>query len=235
MTATAPTAIVAGSGLNLMALLDGVTWESPFGAFQQLPPPSVAGHAGTFTGGTCGGLPVILQQGRHHFYEGYGYAEVTASIRVLSTLGAERVLFTNAAGGLTPELEPGFLVSVDRIVTWPCRLWAERPPEIVPEWVVPGCDATGSYVWVHGPSYETRAEIAALQHKGAAAVGMSTAPEMTAAQSLGMRTAAISCITNNCCRIEHLTHAHVLATSRQTSEKLCALLRRALPLLGERS
>ena len=185
MTPPSCMAVVAGTGLNLRDLFDTISWEKPFHAFGDLSSGGVPGHANTFIEGTCRSMRVIVQQGRRHFYEGLTFEDVTAPVRVLASLGVDRVVFTNAAGGLKSELEPGALMAVEHILTWPYRGWPDRPPRIVPTWLMPGCDATGAYAWVHGPSYETRAEIAALQRQGACAVGMSTAPEMTAAHTLG--------------------------------------------------
>ncbi len=229
MTLRPRIAIVTGSGLELGGLLDRPVWEKPFSAFEHCSPAQVAGHPGTFAAGECAGVPLILQRGRRHIYEGIGFDELTAPVRALAAMGVECVVFTNAAGGLLPELEPGHLLAVERVITWPCRRWPEQPGELLPDWLVPACDATGVYAWVHGPSYETRAEIGALRSMGAGAVGMSTAPEMAAAHRLGLRTAVVSCITNTCCRVQRLTHDHVLATARDASARLCALLRNALP------
>jgi purine-nucleoside phosphorylase len=228
-------AVVAGSGLDLTGLLDRVNWEKPFEAFKGLSATSVSGHSGVFTLGSCADVDVILQQGRRHMYEGLTFEKTTASVRALVSLGVDRIIFTNAAGGLKPAMNPGMLLAVERIMTWPYRAWPERPEELVPDWVMPGSDAAGVYVWVHGPSYETRAEIAVLQRVKASAVGMSTAPEVAAAQALGLRTAAISCITNNCCEVKHLSHEDVLATARNASERLCEVLARALPRYAELS
>ncbi len=222
-------AIVAGSGLDLSSLLDRRFWEKPFSAFDGCSAAQVDGHPGSFIAGECGGEPLIVQQGRRHLYEGLRWDALAAPLKTLAAMGVERVVFTNAAGGLLPELKPGSLMDVERILTWPCRRWSEQPGALVPGWRVPGCDATGIYVWMHGPSYETRAEIAALQGMGASAVGMSTAPEMAAAHALGLRTAAVSCVTNNCCRPQRLSHEAVLATARASSARLCELLRFALP------
>jgi purine-nucleoside phosphorylase len=193
----------------------------------------VTGHAGTFIEGICGNVHVIIQQGRRHFYEGLSFEEVTAHVRVLASQGVDRIVFTNAAGGLKSELEPGSLMAIKHILTWPYRGWPDRPPEIIPSRLVPECDATGTYAWVHGPSYETRAEIAELERQGACAVGMSTAPEIVAAHALGIRTAAISCITNTSFQRHPLTHDEVLRIAQRTSSKLCGLLRRVLPMFTE--
>ncbi|HQM47068.1 MAG TPA: purine-nucleoside phosphorylase [Candidatus Hydrogenedentes bacterium] len=233
MSAVCRMAVVAGSGLDLRNILDEVCWEKPFAVFPGLSPAGVAGHAGTFTEGLCGAVRVIVQQGRRHFYEGLKFEEVTATVRVLASFGVDRIVFTNAAGGLKAGLEPGALMAAECIMTWPYRGWPDAPGETVPNWRVPECEASGTYAWVHGPSYETRAEIAALQRQGAWAVGMSTAPEIVAAQGLGMRAGAISCITNTCCRRQRLTHDEVLDIGQHHSARLCELLRRVLPGFAE--
>ncbi len=229
MTARPRIAVVAGSGLDLSALLDRRLWEKPFSAFDGCSAGQVAGHPGSFIAGESAGELLIVQQGRRHLYEGVRWDALTAPLRALAAMGVECVVFTNAAGGLLAELKPGSLLDVERIITWPCRRWERQPAALVPGWRVPGCDATGVYAWMSGPSYETRAEIAALQGMGASAVGMSTAPELAAAHALGLRTAAVSCITNNCCRPQRLSHEEVLAAARASSARLCALLRHALP------
>jgi len=229
MTQGAPVAIVAGSGISLDPLLDSVEWRRPFSDFPGLPEVGVAGHRGCFTRGLCQGTPIIVQSGRLHFYEGLRYNEVIRTVDVLHALGAGAVLFTNAAGGLLRDMRPGALVAIDRVTTWPYAAWRERPETVSPSWILPGLSDCGTYIWVPGPNYETRAEIAALRVMGGVAVGMSTAPELFRAHALGMRTAVVSCITNNCCAPQVLTHEHVIETARRASESLIDLIRDTLP------
>lgn len=225
----APVAIVAGSGITLDPLLDSVEWRRPFTEFPGVPQARVVGHQGCFTRGAHRGRPIILQSGRPHVYEGYSYEEVTSTVEILRGFGAATVIFTNAAGGLLPAMRPGELVAIDRVLTWPYHAWKNRPAEIHPGLTLPGLPARGTYVWVPGPNYETRAEIAALQSLGATVVGMSTAPELLRANELGMNTAVVSCITNNCCDTQVLTHEHVIQTARQASESLVRLIIESLP------
>ncbi len=218
-------AVVAGSGLNLNGLLDTVDRELSFRDLASLPEAAVAGHDGRFLIGTCGDARLIIQCGRLHLYEGLRYDAVAATVDVLHRLGADTVVFTNAAGGLQAGMKPGELMAAERVRLWRYRGWPDAPRLLTPEIEVPGCDWRGAYHWVHGPCYETRAEIGALHTERSSAVGMSTAPEMHRAQALGLRTAAISCITNNCCTPQKLTHEHVLRTAAAASTRLCALLR----------
>ncbi len=226
-----PVAVVAGSGLALHDILDEVAETRPFSSLPGLLPCTVSGHEGRFILGQCGGVPVIVQQGRFHLYEGLPFDAATATVDALHQLGARSIIFTNAAGGLLPEMTPGDLMRIERIALWPYRGWTPDPPLILPTFWIAGCASGGTYVWVHGPSYETRAEIEALRRMGYAAVGMSTAPEMARALALGMNTAAISCITNNCTRIQTLTHDHVVDTASRASAALCGILRNAIQRL----
>jgi len=221
-------AVVAGSGLDLTALLDTVARVTDFADCSALPASAVAGHEGRFWEGWSGETPVIVQQGRLHFYEGLDFDTVVRTVDLLFDRGARTVVFTNAAGGLHPGMRTGDLMSVDRVRTWPYRHWPQAPGALDPDFEIDGFDWRGAYHWVHGPCYETRAEIAALRAEKSSAVGMSTAPEMLRAKLLGMRAAAVSCITNNCCTPQKLTHDHVLCAAASASARLCDLLRRAL-------
>jgi purine-nucleoside phosphorylase len=231
MNSSPAVAFVAGSGLDLTGLFDQITEEIPFEDVPGLSGSTVPGHSGRFRMGTVGEQPVIVQCGRRHFYEGCDYGAVTASVDALADFGARYIVFTNAAGGLRPEMVPGDLMAVESVAVRSYAGWPDAPESIMPSMVLPGCAHQGAYVWVHGPSYETRAEIRAFQTLGGAAVGMSTAPELVRSTELGLKTAAISCITNNCCRPSLLTHEHVVDTARQASADLTGLLREAIPTI----
>lgn len=221
-------AVVAGSGLDLRALLDEIDEERDFAGVAGLRAARSAGHAGKFIFGRSEGARVIVQSGRLHLYEGLDYETVTAPIAALHAFGARTILLSNAAGGLLPEMHPGDLMAVDEVRCWPCARWRERPESLPLDLVADHCDWRGAYHWVHGPCYETRAEIAALRSLHGAAVGMSTAPEVSRARELGIRVGAISCITNNCCTPQVLTHDHVLRTAAAASARLCEVLRGVL-------
>ncbi len=218
-------AVIAGSGLDLRALLDEIDEERAFADVPGLRDARIAGHTGKFIFGRSEGARVIVQSGRLHFYEGLDYETASAPVAALHAFGARTILLTNAAGGLLPNMRPGDLMAVDEIRCWPCARWRERPESLALDFVPEKCDWRGAYHWVHGPCYETRAEIAALRALGSTAVGMSTAPEILRARELGMRVGAISCITNNCCTPQVLTHDHVLRTAAAASARLCEVLR----------
>lgn len=219
-----PTGIVSGSGINLRPLLDEVLLELPFADVDGVATATVSGHDGRFVFGRCGGHPVVLQAGRIHLYEGHGYEAVTATVDALRSFGVGRLILTNAAGGLVADLAPGDWVSADAVLAW--RFASHAFPEaMTPDFIVPGCRATGTYIWMHGPSYETRAEIRALQALGGTTVGMSVAPELERCHQLGMRAGVVSCVTNNCTTQEPLSHLQVVEAAQKASEHLCDILR----------
>lgn len=220
--------VVAGSGVVLDALLNSVEARVPFAEVPGLHASTVSGHAGGFVFGSCLGKNVVLQSGRLHIYEGLPLEAVTATVDALASYGVHAIVFTNAAGGLKESMAPGDLMAATKIVRMPCHRWEYRLGALHPTIRLSGCDHEGVYLWVHGPSYETRAEIRALQQLGGHAVGMSTAPEIQRCEELGIQTAAISCITNNCCTPIRLIHEHVVQTAGQASARLVKTIRTAI-------
>lgn len=225
MTASPRVGIVAGSGIELEALLDEVTQTRAFREVPGLKDTAISGHAGRILEGRSGGCQLVLQCGRLHFYEGYSYERATESVTLMRDLGVESILFTNAAGGLVPSLVPGQLMAVSEISPWPYRGWPDMPAQLELDFTVPDCDRSGTYIWVHGPCYETPAEVAALRALKGDAVGMSTAPEVARCHELGLKAGAISCITNSCGASAVLTHDHVIQTARAASSKLRRVIR----------
>lgn len=242
------TAIVLGSGLGSFA--DRV--ENPisveYGSIPGFPVSTVAGHAGRFILGCIEAEPVAVMQGRVHFYEGYSMEDVVLPIRVLHALGAERIILTNAAGGIREDLAQGALMLItDHISSFvPSPLigeneasLGERFPDMskvysteLREKAKAAADALGIqlkegvYVQVTGPNYETPAEIRMYRLLGAAAVGMSTVCEAIAAHHVGMQICGISCITNAAADVTDtpLSHVEVQAAAKRISGEFQALL-----------
>lgn len=225
MTPPSPVGIVGGSGIELESLLDSVTRTRAFNEVPGLSGMSVAGHQGRIVEGVCGDRTIVLQLGRHHLYEGHPYESVTRSVDVMNELGVGTVLYTNAAGALAEEMLSGDLMAVSEMSLFPFGRWAEMPKGIALDFVLDRCDRQGVYVWVHGPCYETRAEVAALRALKGDAVGMSTAPEVARCHEMGLRAGAISCITNKCASPGALRHEDVVRTARSASAKLCEVIR----------
>jgi purine-nucleoside phosphorylase len=195
-----------------------------------------------------GSVPVVCMQGRIHLYEGHSVDAVVHGVRTMARLGVESVLLTNAAGGLEASWSPGDLM----IVTDHLNLTGHNPllgpnddslglrfvdmshaydPELVRVLESVAIDAsiplrTGVYAGLLGPSYETPAEVRMLRTLGAHAVGMSTVLETLALRHMGVRVAALSCITNLAAGISStiLDHAEVEATARLRRDALLSLL-----------
>ena len=225
MTDPSPVGLVAGSGVELEPLLDRVTRSRDFSEVPGLCKTAVAGHIGRIVEGYCGAAPIVLQSGRLHLYEGHPCEQVARSVDVMQRLGVGTVLFTNAAGALAEDMDPGDLMAVSGISLYPFGCWPDRPDRLEIDFELDRCDRRGTYVWVHGPCYETKAEVAALRALEGDAVGMSTAPEVARCHELGLRAGAISCITNRCGSQAVLRHEDVVETARSASVKLCHVIR----------
>ena len=240
--------IVLGSGLGGFAdTLEGVV-KVPYGELPHLPASRVPGHSGHLCFGRVGGVPVVCMQGRVHYYEGHSIEACVHGARTMARLGVEKVLLTNAAGGIDASWAPGDLM----VVTDHLNLMGTSPllgpnddalgprfPDMTVAYDVPLRDALakaakgagialreGVYAALTGPSYETPAEIRMLRALGAQAVGMSTVPEVLALRHMGVRVAALSCITNLAAGITKATlnHAEVEAVAKERREALLAIL-----------
>jgi purine-nucleoside phosphorylase len=217
--------LVAGSGIDLAPLLterhEAVSFRSVF----SMPSQTVDGHGGVFVKGNCRTLGIIVQMGRLHIYEGLSYASVVRTVDAMAAWGVKTIVFTNAVGGLRPEMKPGDLAAIDSFQLWPYAGWQLQNRTFRTGSIIGGCLHTGKYIWVPGPNYETPAEIRALQTMGGAVVGMSSAPEAFRCRTLGIRSSVVSCITNNCTEPKALTHEQVLKSAGAASARICSLLR----------
>jgi purine-nucleoside phosphorylase len=247
--------VVLGSGLGAFAETIENRYETPYAEIPGWPPSTAAGHAGKLVMGQIDGAPVIVLAGRAHLYEGYTAAQVTFGIRELARRGARSVVLTNAAGAVNTQFHPGDLVLIsDHInllgsnpLTGPnddslgprfpdmSEAYSRKYREIAKE-AARGINLEmreGVYAAVPGPSYETPAEIRYLRAIGADLVGMSTVPETIAANHMGMKVLAISCVTNMAAGIlgQKLQHSEVMETGERVRETLINLLRAILPRL----
>jgi purine-nucleoside phosphorylase len=238
-------AVVLGSGMGDVARRITSPVCIPFHDVPGLAAPSVGGHFGQITFGQWAGRPVLIFEGRLHLYEGHTNRAVTQCVHVAFALGSRTILFTNAAGGIHDSLSPGSLMAIRDHIEWnrsycwrypgPGGTGPERASPYSAEMLVQlhasanrmGMELhEGVYASVLGPNYETPAEIRALRACGADAVGMSTTREVSAAAALGMRCAAISCITNRAAGLSEqlIKHEEVLATTQLQSDRLAGLL-----------
>lgn len=210
--------IVLGTGLGPLAdsVENAVSIRAP--GLDDFPPSSAPSHEGRFVAGILAGVPVILQQGRCHLYEGRRPDDICLGVRVMAVLGARGLIITNAAGAVNPLFDAGSLMCLDDHLNMTGRSpltgpnqesWGPRFPDMSAPY-----DRTliavaerkalelgikmekGVYACVPGPQLETRAETRALRALGADAVGMSTVLEVIAARHMGLKVLGISCLTN---------------------------------------
>jgi purine-nucleoside phosphorylase len=243
-----PIAVVLGSGLGAFAdRLDAAT-RVPYADIPHWPASTVVGHAGTLVCGATAGHGVLTLAGRAHFYEGHDLRTVTFATRVLGRLGVKTLVLTNAAGGINTTFTPGTLMVIDDHINlmgsnplvgpnderfgvrFPdmTAVYAPRLRAVADAAAVAAGVAVrhGIYVGLHGPSYETPAEIRYLRAIGADAVGMSTVPEAIVARHMGLEVLGISCITNPAAGVlpEPLHHDEVMEVARRVSGEFMALL-----------
>jgi purine-nucleoside phosphorylase len=245
---TSEVALVLGSGLGDFAEGLGEAAALPYQEIPYWPPSAVIGHAGRLVAGISRGKRVLAVAGRAHFYEGHPLGTVTFAIRVVGALGIKRLILTNAAGGINTRFTQGALMVIDDHINllgsnpligpnddrfglrFPdmSEVYSRRLRAIADE--AAGAIGLriehGVYVAVHGPSYETPAEIRAFRTLGADAVGMSTVPEAIVARHMGLEVLGISCITNMAAGIlpEPLHHTEVMETARRVRAEFIALL-----------
>jgi purine-nucleoside phosphorylase len=240
--------VVLGSGLGAFADTLEDRTETPYSLIPRWPPSTAVGHAGKLVSGRLGQAEVIVLAGRAHLYEGYTAQQVTFGIRELHRRGVRSVILTNAAGGVNLQYHPGQLVLISDHI----NLMGANPligpnddslgprfPDMSEAYsieyrqVAKQAAATigltleeGVYAAVPGPSYETPAEIRYLRTIGADLVGMSTVPETIAANHMGMKVLAISCVTNMAAGVlpQKLVHEEVLATGAKVRDTLVKLL-----------
>lgn len=238
--------LILGSGLGAYAetLEDSVSVE--YGDIPNFPVSTVEGHAGRLIVGNKGKATCAAMQGRVHFYEGHDARTLVFPARTLITLGVDTLIITNAAGGI--EHDPGTLM----VITDHLNLFPDNPlrgvnderlgvrfPDMTtaynPELQAIAHAAAkkmgqtlgeGVYAGLPGPSYETPAEIRMLRTMGASAAGMSTVPEVIAANHMGAKVLGISCITNKAAGLSGrpLSHDEVTETAQTVHQTFIDLL-----------
>jgi purine-nucleoside phosphorylase len=241
-------AIVLGSGLGDFTASIGDAVSVGYDDIPNWPASAVVGHAGRLVVGTLAGKRVAALSGRAHFYEGHDLRTVTFATRVVGVLGVRTLILTNAAGGINLTFTPGTLMLMDDhinlmgsnpLVGTNDERFGPRFPDMSEVYSIrlrtlAGVAARaqglalahGVYAALHGPSYETPAEIRYLRTIGADAVGMSTAPEAIVARHMGMEVLGISCITNMAAGVlpQPLVHDEVMEVARRVRAEFCALL-----------
>ena len=249
--------IVLGSGLGNFADRAEIVSEIPYEDIPCFPRSTVEGHKGRFVFGKIGNTPVVIMQGRVHYYEGYPMEDVIMPARIMGLLGIKTLLLTNAAGGVNKGFSAGDLMLIkDHISCFvPNPLIGKNLSELGTRFPdmsevydrelsgrIKACAESlgtklkeGVYCQLTGPSYETPAEIKMLSVLGADAVGMSTAVEAIAARHMGVRVCGISLITNMAAGISEvpLSHEEVKEAADKAEVKFGALVERFIAGLSE--
>jgi len=248
-------AIVLGSGLGNFADSTENFKTISTSEIPGFPTGSVVGHKGLIHFSKIENKKILIFQGRLHFYEGYDLSDCVLPVLLSKKVGCNKILFTNAAGGINKNFVPGDLMLVDsfnsnnikkeltgligisseetknKFINCPSTEMNDAIKETASKNKI--LLHTGTYWYSKGPNYETPAEIRMIARFGGSAAGMSTAHEAVFASSLGMETAIISCITNMASGISEnkLTHDEVTQTAKEASDKFTFLLKKAVPKL----
>lgn len=255
--------LILGSGLGDFARHVENAVAIPYSEIPHFPQSTVEGHSGRLVLGTIGNIPVAVMQGRVHAYEGYSMAQVTFPVRVLGLLGVERLVVTNAAGGINTRYGQGAIVAISDHINLTGSNAALGPNE--PRFgLLPGSgqrffdmsaaysprlrtlarnEATkqgwtldeGIYIAVLGPSYETPAEIRAFRTLGADLVGMSTVHEVIIARHMGIEVLGLSVVTNMAAGVldQPIDHQEVMETGQRIAQQFTSLLTALIPQLAE--
>ncbi len=241
-------ALILGSGLGDYGESIQVESTLDYHDIEGFPVSTVPGHKGRFLFGYVGDVPVVIMQGRVHYYEGYPITDVVLPIRLMKMMGAELLFLTNAAGGLNPDFSVGdFMMITDQIANFvPSPLIGPNIDELGPRF----CDMSeiydkdlqeiiretakelgisikeGVYVQLTGPNFETPHEVKMCRILGGDAVGMSTACEAIAANHMGMKICGMSCISNMGCGMQDqpLSHAEV----QETADRVAPLFKKLI-------
>lgn len=248
-------ALILGSGLGNLADQIDVRERIDYSEIEEFPQSTVAGHKGRFVFGYIEGTPVVIMQGRVHYYEGYPMKDVVLPVRLMKAMGAEILFLTNAAGGLGDGFSCGdFMVITDHIATFvpnplvgpnDDRFGVRFPDmsEIYSKELQKLIHETGEslginlqqgvYLQLTGPSYETPAEIQMCKRLGASAVGMSTAVEAIVAKHMGMKICGISFISNLASGLSKtaLSHEEVKIAADEAAPKFQELVKSVISRL----
>lgn len=244
--------IVLGTGMG--GLVDRIQVQKAlaYNFIPHFPLSTVESHFGKLIFGHIGSVPVVAMQGRLHYYEGYTMHQITYPIRIMRMLGIDTLLLSNAAGALNPGLSKGDLVLIHDHI----NLQPENPlrgpnldelgprfPDLSepydPELMAQAEAAAqaegialkrGVYAAVQGPNLETRAEYRYLAQIGADLVGMSTVPEVIVANHMGLRTLAMSVVTDECdaARLKRVTAEEIIAVAMEAEPRLTRVLERLI-------
>jgi len=241
--------VILGSGLGSFTDEMKVEFTLPYNEIPNFPVSTVQGHKGALVFGSIGDKKVVAMQGRFHFYEGYSMTEVTFPVRVMKFLGVEKLVVSNASGGVNPSYKVGSIVMItDHINMTPehplrgknderfgprfvnmsepySRKMIAKATELAQELNIEVHE--GIYLGLQGPTFETLAEYKMVKILGADCVGMSTVPEVIVARHMDLETFGISVITDmgNEESIGTISHDEVLEAAKEAEPKVRSLIK----------
>ncbi len=241
--------VILGSGLGSFIDDMEVVYTLPYNEIINFPVSTVQGHKGALVFGTIGDKKIVAMQGRFHFYEGYSMTEVTFPVRVMKFLGVEKLVVSNASGGVNPNYKVGSIVMItDHINMTPehplrgknderfgprfvnmsepySRKMITKATEIAKELNIEVQE--GIYLGLQGPTFETLAEYKMVKILGADCVGMSTVPEVIVARHMDLETFGISVITDmgDAESIGTISHDEVLEAAKNAEPKVRSLIK----------
>ncbi len=242
-------AIILGSGLGALADEIDISAVLDYSEIDGFPQSTVPGHKGRFVFGYMDEVPVVIMQGRVHYYEGYPMQDVVLPTRLMKMMGAKVLFVTNASGGVNPSFSAGdFMLITDQIANFiPSPLiganfdnFGTRFPDMseiydkdLREIIIKTAESLdiklqqGVYIQLTGPNFESPAEVRMCRTLGADAVGMSTACETIVANHAGMKICGISCVANLGCGLTDnpLTHKEVMEAADKAAPLFKKLIR----------
>ena len=241
--------VILGSGLGSFTDDIQIEFTLPYGEIPNFPVSTVQGHKGALVFGTIGTKKVVAMQGRFHYYEGYSMKEVTFPVRVMKFLGVEKLIVSNASGGVNPNYNVGDVVLIkDHVNMMPehplrgknderfgprfvnmsepySRKMMDKAKELAQKLNIEIKD--GVYLGLQGPTFETLAEYKMVKNIGADCVGMSTVPEVIVARHMEMEIFGLSVITDmgDEDSIETISHDEVLEAAKSAEPKVRMLIK----------
>lgn len=241
--------VILGSGLGSFTDDIQIEFSLPYSEIPNFPVSTVEGHKGALVFGTIGTKKVVAMQGRFHYYEGYSMQEVTFPVRVMKFLGVQKLIVSNASGGVNPNYKVGDIVilndHINLVPEHPLRgknderfgprfvnmsePYSKRMIAVAKELAQKNAIEVkdGIYLGLQGPTFETLAEYKMVKILGADCVGMSTVPEVIVARHMDVETFGVSVITDmgDENSIETISHDEVLEAARKAEPKVRLLIK----------
>lgn len=231
-------AVILGSGLGSFGKSINDPLFISYDDIPHFPTTSVKGHDGRLISGKVSGKTIIAFSGRFHHYEGYDFEETAIPVYIAKALGVNKLIISNAAGAINTDFEVGDLMVIDSVMRhnksisprgYSQHRYNHYPFAEKARKLAAGLGLSvqrGTYIYVTGPNYESKAEIRAFRKMGADAVGMSTAPELFEAARLRLKSVAISLISNMASGVtrQKLDHEEVKIAAESRKEDFASLV-----------